>query len=388
MSASIISLLEQNDGKIRLLEAHDRNSSEIIRNVVADDGQSFHGVWISGLTQTTYLGVPDTELISPLRRASLLPSFNNNPQHKNCRSICFAYDADSGGNVADIPELVALLASMNISMIIIEDKDVFEPGKKVNSLKETSGSQSQANMYEFAKVIRQFKSHTAHKEMMITARIESFTVRIAKKDEAEEKESIQDALRDALMRAEVYKNAGADAIMIHSKSALPDEVLSFLTEYRSKDSVTPLVVVPTTYSKTTENALYDAGANVIIYANHLMRAKIWAIGEFSDKLLAVEKPGFFSRDAEWNACLEARNFGCLLAKMHAKKSLGEEANEYRVLAEKHATENMTAVAKYLLNGKTTDAADARIISVKELLKINVNQVSAVEKLTNGGENDC
>ena len=125
-------------------------------------------------------------------------------------------------------------------------------------------------------------------------------------------------------RAEVYRNAGADAIMIHSKSALPNEVLSFLTKCRSKDYVTPLVVVRTTYSETTEDVLYDAGANVIIYANNLMRAKICAMGEFSDKFLA-KTPDFISQDAELSACLEARNFGCLSRKMLALKDLGEEA---------------------------------------------------------------
>jgi len=145
-------------------------------------------------------------------------------------------------------------------------------------------------------------------------------------------------LRDALMRAEVYRNAGADAIMIHN-SALPNEVLSFLTKYRSKDSVTPLVVVPTTYSETTEDVLYDARANVIIiYANHLMRAKICAMGEFSDKFLA-ETPDFISRRG-----IE-RLSGCLSRKMLALKDLGEEAKQYQAVMEKHATENMNAVAK-------------------------------------------
>jgi len=92
--------------------------------------------------------------------------------------------------------------------------------------------------------------------------------------------------------------------MIHSKSALPNEVLSFLTKYRSKDYVTPLVVVPTTYSEPTEDVLYDAGANVIIYANNLMRAKIWS------KFLA-QTPDFISQDAELSACRDACREKCL-----------------------------------------------------------------------------
>jgi phosphoenolpyruvate phosphomutase len=382
MSASIRSLLGQNNGKVHLLEAHDFNSRDVVRNAVGDDGQSFQGVWISGLTQTTYLGVPDTELISPLKRASLMAGFNDNPQQNNCRPLCAVYDADSGGDIADVPALVALLATKGISMIIIEDKSVLKPGEKVNSLKETSGLQSQADMYEFAKTIRAFKSLPAQKEMMITARIESFTVRIVKKDNAEEKISIQNALQDALLRAEVYKNAGADAIMIHSKSDIPDEVLSFLTDYRTKDPVTPLVVVPTTYSKTNENILYDAGANIIIYANHLMRAKIYALKEFFENLLE-EKPDFISQDVELSGCLDAHNFGCLLRKMLTinLNNISKEAKQYQIIMEKQATEYMNAAAKCLLDGKMSCSADAHIISVKELLKINASQVTIIKELT-------
>lgn len=77
-------------------------------------------------------------------------------------------------------------------------------------------------------------------------------MRVAKKNETKEKVLDQGALRDALKRVKVYRNAGADVIMIHSKSTLPDDSLSFLIEHRSKDSVTPLVVVPATYFETTE----------------------------------------------------------------------------------------------------------------------------------------
>lgn len=378
MSASIASLLMQNNGRIRLLEAHDHNSRQIIRKVVDDDGQGFHGIWISGLTQTTYLGVPDTELISPLSRASLLPQFKD-VQQDSCRPLCAAFDADSGGNLAEIPSLVASLGSAGVSMIIVEDKRISEPGKKVNSLGETSCSQGQANTNEFAKVLRAFKSASAHREMIITARIENFTTRIVKHDEQEEKMSFRMALDDALKRADIYRNSGADAIMIHSKSALPGEVMSFLTRYRSKDSTTPLVVVPTMYSETTEKTLYDAGANIIIYANHLMRAKICAVGVFSDSWLA-SKPDLFSQDAELSACLRARNFGCLLRKLFIK-DLGEEARQYRVAAEKQANENMNAVVKCLLEGKMSGAADRLVISVKELLEINAHQIGMVDKVT-------
>jgi phosphoenolpyruvate phosphomutase len=382
MSITIKSLLAQKK-QVLLCETHDSSSTEIIRNVTGDGGQSFDGLWISGLTQTTYLGVPDTELISPLHRATLIALDANLQQRKTRRSLCTVFDADNGGDVADIPALLAVLALVGVSMIIIEDKSVSEPGQKVNSLAAKSDSQAQADMHEFADVIRAFKSSPGRKNMMVTARIESFTVRHAKADEAEERNSVQEALNDALERAEVYREAGADAIMIHSKSSAPDEILSFLTEYRSRDSVTPLVVVPTTYSSTVKTALYDAGANVMIYANHLMRGKIHAAGKLSDKILG-ENPDLFSRDPELSACLEARNFGCLLRKLWQRRYWGQESKEgqmYRIIITTYASENMKGVVKDLLEGELSGCeADDRIIPVKDLLKINGLQVSAVEDL--------
>ena len=378
MSTSVRSLLAQNDGAIRLLEAHDRLSTELIRNNVGDGGQSFQGVWISGLTQTTYLGIPDTEIISPLKRAMLMTS-NANP--RNTRPLCAAFDADSGGDLADIPALVAVLATNGVSMVIIEDKAVSEPGKKVNSLLSTSGSQDQAEMHDFANIIRKFKAASAHRGIMVTARIESFTVRIKQNDEAEEKASVQASLKDALTRAKVYTEAGADAIMIHSKSSNPDEVLAFLEEFRSNDPLTPLVVVPTAYSSTAQTALSNAGANIIIYANHLMRAKIKAVDNMSNQLLAG-KSALFAYDKELRACFEARNYGCLLQKLLEKRYWGDEEDEeskhYLAIAQKRANENMDATVRELAMGdKSGCEADERIIPVKQLLKINEQQVSVV-----------
>ncbi|KAJ5682718.1 hypothetical protein N7462_005883 [Penicillium macrosclerotiorum] len=377
MSASVQGLLSQNGGHIRLLEAHDHISREIIRNAVGKSGQRFHGLWLSGLTQTTYLGIPDTELISPLKRASMI-AFNDLLQPGDHRPLCAAFDADSGGDVEEIPALLAVLEIMGVSMVIIEDKSLSAPGEKVNSLESTSGNQEQADMHEFAEKIRAFKKATGSKDILTTARIESLTTRISRAEEQEEKESVQQAIQDALTRAYVYRDAGADAIMIHSKSTSSDEVLQFLHSFREKDLNTPLVVVPTTYSATTRTALYGAGANVVIYANHLMRAKISAVSEISNKLL-VEQPDLFADDAELKACLEARNFGCLLHRLLARALLGQEEREetakYRQLVQKHAKDNMNAVVLDLLDGDMSGCeANKRIISVKELLEINSRQI--------------
>lgn len=87
---------------------------------------------------------------------------------------------------------------------------------------------------------RDAKTRSGNEHMLITARIESFTCRkVIKDDPAAEEASVQEALGQALERAVIYRDAGADAIMIHSKSKSPDEILSFLRQFRALDSKTP-----------------------------------------------------------------------------------------------------------------------------------------------------
>ena len=371
---SVRSVLANNNGRIRLLEAHDPDSIEVVRRAYGKDGQTFHGVWMSGLTQSTYFGLPDTELISPLERSHSMTSLDNACTFPQKRPLCAAFDADSGGKPWEVPVLLSSLAAKGVSMVIIEDKRVAEPGSKVNSLSDMSGSQELAKIQDFASVVQMFKAQS--KNMLITARIESFTVRKPQSNDVDERISVQQALDDALERAHAYCRAGADAIMIHSKSKNPSEVLSFMQRFKLKDPQTTLVVVPTAYAETTEEVLYNAGANVIIYANHLMRAKIRAIDGFESRPDASVQASI-EADRVVAACLKARNYGCMLRTLQVR-DLGVSAKKYAYAAQNCARENMSAVARMLLDGQTAGAADARLITVKELLKINAQQVCAAE----------
>ena len=381
MSAPIKSLLAQNGNQIRLLEAHDSVSRELVRNGQGINGDMFHGIWMSGLTQTTYLGVPDTELISPLERASAMAD-RNFIEPTNSRCIGAAFDADSGGDKSDIDGLVQTLARQGVSMIIIEDKAVSKPGDKVNSLKASSEAQPQMDPLLFAKEIQAFRKASEGLDMLITARIESFIVRHPEKTEAEEKISVEAALHDALHRASIYCDAGVDAIMIHSKIRSPAEVLQFIQEFRASDPITPLVVVPTTYGATTEDVLYAAGANVIIYANHLMRAKIQAVAEFTKRFMK-DRSHLPTDDEDFKACIKTQNYGYLLQLLMCRGPLSAVAKWYRILAETYAMEHMALVVEQLLDGKTAGAADKEIIPVKKLLEINAHQLSPLEPLRGG-----
>lgn len=92
-------------------------------------------------------------------------------------------------------------------------------------------------------------------------------------------------MEDALRRAEAYIAAGADGIMIHSKSKDPGEVLHFCREYRRFPRRVPLVAVPSTYSQVSEQELAAAGVRIVIYANQLLRSAYPAMARTAESIL-------------------------------------------------------------------------------------------------------
>ena len=106
---------------------------------------------------------------------------------------------------------------------------------------------------------------------MICARIESLI--------------LERGMEDALTRAFAFVEAGADAIMIHSRKKDPSEIQEFIEKFRAKDTTTPIVLVPTSFNSVKEEEWKERGANVIIYANQLMRAEVPAIQRTAEMIL-------------------------------------------------------------------------------------------------------
>jgi phosphoenolpyruvate phosphomutase len=106
---------------------------------------------------------------------------------------------------------------------------------------------------------------------MIIARIESLILELG--------------MEHALRRADAYVDAGADGIMIHSRQVDPAEVLEFSERFRSVHPAVTLISVPTTYNVIRADDLRRAGFNVIIYANHMLRAAVKAMQEVSRDIL-------------------------------------------------------------------------------------------------------
>jgi phosphoenolpyruvate phosphomutase len=92
-------------------------------------------------------------------------------------------------------------------------------------------------------------------------------------------------MEEALRRAEAYRRAGADAILIHSKLSKPDEILSFAREWAGR---APLVIVPTKYYSTPTEVFRKAGISMVIWANHLLRAATAAMQNVAREIYATE----------------------------------------------------------------------------------------------------
>jgi len=106
---------------------------------------------------------------------------------------------------------------------------------------------------------------------MIIARIESLILKAG--------------MQDAVTRAKAYIEAGCDGIMIHSKEKSPDEILEFCRYAKDFEKLVPIVVVPSTYDSIYETELAEAGVNIVIYANQLLRSAYPAMVDTAQKIL-------------------------------------------------------------------------------------------------------
>ena len=254
--ASLASVLRKKKC-LRVLETHSPLSALLAEQarVDLDDGWSivFDGFWSSSLTDSTLLGKPDIEILDVSSRLAHI----NEIFEVTTKPLIM--DGDTGGKPEHFVFHVRSMERLGVSAVIIEDKT----GLKKNSLLGNEVEQHQESIPDFCHKIRMGKAARVTRDFMIIARIESL---------------ILDAgLDDALVRASAYVDAGAGGVMIHSRRKQPDEVVEFARQFRGKHPNVPLVCVPTSYSATHFSELEAAGFNIVIYANHLLRASYLAM---------------------------------------------------------------------------------------------------------------
>lgn len=253
---------------VRILETHDGLSGLIAENLEIENGpkiNSFDGMWSSSLTDSTSKGKPDIEAVDLTTRMQDLTNI------LECTTKPIIYDGDTGGKPEHFAFAVRTLERNGISAVIIEDKI----GLKKNSLFGTDAVQIQDSIEGFCHKIKIGKNAQVTDDFMVIARCESL---IAGK-----------SVDDALERCFSYVEAGADGIMIHSKNKTGEDIKQFCVKFRKKYTSIPIVVVPTTYNQIKEEELHSWGVNVVIYANHMLRAAYPAMLKCATTILENER---------------------------------------------------------------------------------------------------
>ncbi|MBB4374411.1 phosphoenolpyruvate phosphomutase [Bradyrhizobium sp. cir1] len=236
-----------------LMEAHDGLSARIAER------SGFKGLWASGLSIASSLGFRDAN------EASWSQLVESVERIVDSTELPVLVDGDGGfGNFNNARLLARKLRQAGGAGISLEDSCF----PKLNSL--IGERHALADIDEFSGRLRAVKD-VVGETLILVARIEALIA--------------GHGLNEAIVRAHAYADAGADAILIHSRKSSADEVLSFATEWANR---LPVVLVPTTYYRTPVSAYRDARISTVVWANHSMRAAAAAMRRVCDSIAAQE----------------------------------------------------------------------------------------------------
>ncbi|AWB42962.1 phosphoenolpyruvate mutase [Paenibacillus sp. CAA11] len=246
-----------------IMEAHNGLSAKIVEEA------GFKGIWASGLSISAAMGVRDNNEASWTQVLDVLEFMSD------ATSIPILLDGDTGyGNFNNARRLVKKLEQRDIAGVCIEDKQF----PKMNSF--ISGQlQPMADIEEFCGKIKAMKDTQTDDDFMVVARVEAFIT--------------GRGLGEALRRAEAYRKAGADAVLIHSKRPDIMEIEAFMKEWAGR---LPVVIVPTKYYLTPTAKFRELGISLVIWANHNLRSSIKVMEQVSRKIYQDESLVHIEKD--------------------------------------------------------------------------------------------
>jgi phosphoenolpyruvate phosphomutase len=253
--SSKLRLMLQSDQLEFLMEAHNGLSARIAREA------GFRGIWGSGLSISAQFGVRDNNEASWTQVVDMLEFM------ADASDLPILLDGDTGyGNFNNMRRLVRKLEQRGIAGVCIEDKQFPKTNSFLNSER-----QPLADIGEFAGKIAAGKDTQNDPNFCIVARVEALIAGWG--------------MEEALRRAEAYRRAGADGILIHSKLSKADEIVTFAREWAGR---LPLVIVPTRYYSTPTEVFRKAGISMVIWANHLVRAATAAMQSVAKEIQTNE----------------------------------------------------------------------------------------------------
>lgn len=239
---SLRSLLDR-PGVVRLVGAHNALGAKMAERA------GFDGVWSGSFEISASFGVPDASILGQGEHLDVARAM--------CQAVAVPVlvDCDTGyGEGTHFAHAVRQFETAGVAGVCIEDKQF----PKLNSF--IAGRQELAPIDDFLDKLLAGKRAQRSEEFVIVARTEALIAGYGREE--------------ALLRARAYADAGADAVLIHSKSSTVDEIASVA---RAWDRPTPLVAVPTTYFRATASELAALGIKIVIYANQGLRSALRAM---------------------------------------------------------------------------------------------------------------
>ena len=226
--------------------AHDGLSARLVEEA------GFHAVWASGFEISASHAVPDANILTMSEALGAARDIN-----EAC-GLPVVADGDNGfGNAINVRRTVQDFERAGIAALCIEDNEFPKRCSFYTGVKRQLVS-----IEEHAGKVRAAVQARSDPDFLVIARTEALIVGLG--------------LEEALDRAGAYAEAGADAILVHSKARDPGEILEFGRRWKG---CVPLVAVPTTYKSVTARELRGAGYRLVIYANHGLRASVRAMRE-------------------------------------------------------------------------------------------------------------
>jgi phosphoenolpyruvate phosphomutase len=226
--------------------AHDALSAKLAEEA------GFDAVWASGFGISAVQAVPDANILTLTETLEAV------------RRICDAVtvpvvaDCDNGyGNAINVMRTASEFERAGAAGICIEDNEF---PKRCSFYAGVRRDLVPAG--EHARKVEAACSARHRPDFAVIARTEALIAGLG--------------LEEALRRAHAYAEAGADAVLVHSKEADFGELRRF-GELWTLD--VPLVAVPTTYPGVGTDELAAAGFRMAIFANQALRAAIVAMRE-------------------------------------------------------------------------------------------------------------
>jgi phosphoenolpyruvate phosphomutase len=249
-------LLRQNR-PLLVTGAHNALSARLVERA------GFDAVWASGFEISASYAIPDANILTMTETLEVAKAM------AEAVRIPVIADCDNGyGNAVNVVRTVQEFERAGIAGISIEDnifpkRCSFYAGVK----------RELAEVEEHAGKVRAAKDAQRTRDFFVIARTEALIAGWG--------------MEEALKRAHAYADAGADAILIHSKAKTPNELWEFSRQWNRP---TPLVSVPTIYKDVTADELYEHGYRIVIFANHGLRSAIKAMRESFEILKREKRP--------------------------------------------------------------------------------------------------